>query len=141
MVAGAEALLDGLLALQALRDHGRLEAGQRILIIGASGGVGTFAVQIAKLFGAHVTGVCSTRNVELVRSIGADAVIDCTREEFTAAVTRFDLVLQLAGMASPGECRSVLARKGALLLSSGDSEGAGSGPSAGSSRRWRCRRS
>ena len=76
--------LAGLTALQALRDHGRLEAGQRILIIGASGGVGTFAVQIAKSLGAHVTGVCSTRNVKLVRSIGADALIDYTREDFTA---------------------------------------------------------
>lgn len=120
--------LAGLTALQALRDHGRLEAGQRVLIIGASGGVGTFAVQIAKSLGAHVTGVCSTRNIELVRSIGADAVIDYTREEFTAAATPFDLILQLAGMAAPGECRRVLARKGALLLSSGDSEGRWIGP-------------
>jgi NADPH:quinone reductase-like Zn-dependent oxidoreductase len=120
--------LAGLTALQGLRDHGRLEAGQRILIIGASGGVGTFAVQIAKSFGAHVSGVCSTRNVELVRSIGADAVIDYTREEFTAAATPYDLILQLAGMASPVDCRRVLARKGALLLSSGDSEGRWIGP-------------
>ncbi len=120
--------LAGLTALQALRDHGRLEAGQRVLIIGASGGVGTFAVQIAKSLGAHVTGVCSTRNIELVRSTGADAVIDYTREEFTAAATPFDLILQLAGMAAPGECRRVLARNGALLLSSGDSEGRWIGP-------------
>lgn len=120
--------LAGLTALQALRDHGRLEAGQRILIIGASGGVGTFAVQIAKSIGAHVTGVCSTRNVELARSIGADAVIDYTREDFTAAATSFDLILQLAGTASPGECRRVLAPKGALLLSSGESEGRWIGP-------------
>jgi NADPH:quinone reductase-like Zn-dependent oxidoreductase len=120
--------LAAMTALQALRDHGRLNAGERILIIGASGGVGTFAVQIAKSFGAHVTGVCSTRNIELVRSIGADAVIDYTREDFTSAASRFDLILQLAGMASPGECRRVLARKGALLLSSGDSEGRWIGP-------------
>jgi NADPH:quinone reductase-like Zn-dependent oxidoreductase len=120
--------LAAMTALQALRDHGRLNAGERILIIGASGGVGTFAVQIAKSFGAHVTGVCSTRNIALVRSIGADAVIDYTREDFTSAASRFDLILQLAGMASPGECRRVLARKGALLLSSGDSEGRWIGP-------------
>ena len=120
--------LAGLTALQALRDHGRIGAGQRILIIGASGGVGTFAVQIAKSFGAHVIGVCSTRNVDLVRSIGADDVIDYTREDFAAAATSFDLILQLAGMASPVECRRVLARKGALLLSSGDSEGRWIGP-------------
>jgi NADPH:quinone reductase-like Zn-dependent oxidoreductase len=120
--------LAGLTALQGLRDHGRLVAGQRILIIGASGGVGTFAVQIAKSMGAHVTGVCSTRNIELVHSIGADAVIDYTREDFTAAATSFDLILQLAGMASPGECRRVLAPKGALLLSSGDSHGRWIGP-------------
>lgn len=120
--------LAGLTALQALRNHGRLEAGQRVLIIGASGGVGTFAVQIAKSSGAHVTGVCSTRNVELVRSIGADAVIDYAREDFTAAATSFDLILQLAGTASAGECRRVLAPKGALLLSSGDSEGRWIGP-------------
>jgi NADPH:quinone reductase-like Zn-dependent oxidoreductase len=86
-----------LTALQGLRDHGRIEPGQEVLIIGASGGVGTFAVQIAKSFGAEVTGVCSTRNVDMVRSIGADHVIDYTQEDFTDGGRRFDLVFETAG--------------------------------------------
>jgi NADPH:quinone reductase-like Zn-dependent oxidoreductase len=107
-------------ALQGLRDTGRLRPGQTVLVIGASGGVGTFAVQIAKALGAEVTGVCSTRNVEMVRSIGADHVIDYTREDVIRGDRRYDLVLQLAGTRSPSECRRALTPGGTLVLSSGD---------------------
>jgi NADPH:quinone reductase-like Zn-dependent oxidoreductase len=115
-------------ALQGLRDHGRVEPGQRVLIIGASGGVGTFAVQIAKWLGANVTGVCSTRNVELVGSLKADHVIDYTREDFTRNGQTFDLILQLAGTQSPSDLRRALTPTGTLLLSSGDSNGRWIGP-------------
>src|SRR5215213_10071574 len=87
----------GLTALQAVRDHGRVTPEQEVLIIGASGGVGTFAVQIAKAFGAYVTGVCSTQKVEMVRSIGADHVIDYTREDFAQSERRYDLILVIVG--------------------------------------------
>jgi NADPH:quinone reductase-like Zn-dependent oxidoreductase len=120
--------LAALTALQGLRDHGRIESGQKVLIIGASGGVGTFAVQIAKWFGAHVTGVSSTRNVDMVRSIGADHVIDYTREDFTQNGQKYELILQLAGTRSPSDCRRALTSKGTLLLSSGDSSGRWIGP-------------
>jgi NADPH:quinone reductase-like Zn-dependent oxidoreductase len=120
--------LAGLTALQGLRDHGRVQPGQKVLIIGASGGVGTFAVQIAKSFGADVTGVCSTRNVDLVRSIGADHVIDYTQEDFTQSGQKYDLILQLAGTRSPSDCRRALTPKGKLLLSSGESDGRWIGP-------------
>jgi NADPH:quinone reductase-like Zn-dependent oxidoreductase len=107
-------------ALQGLRDMGKLQAGQKVLVIGASGGVGTFAVQIAKVLGAEVTGVCSTRNVDLVRSIGADHVVDYTREDFSRGEQRYDLIFQLAGTARASECRRVLTPKGTLVLSSGE---------------------
>ncbi len=118
----------GITALQGLRDVGKLQPGQRALIVGASGGVGTFAVPLAKHFGAHVTGVCSTRNLELVRSLGADHVIDYTQEDWTTSPEPYDLVLHLAGRDSPGRCRTVLTPKGSLILSSGDSDNRWLGP-------------
>ncbi|RUS29079.1 alcohol dehydrogenase zinc-binding domain protein [Jimgerdemannia flammicorona] len=102
-------------ALQAVRNAGRLERGQKVLINGAAGGVGTFAVQIAKSFGAEVTGVCSTRNVETVRSIGADHVIDYTREDFTLSGQRYDLIIDIVGNHSFSEFRRVLATKGTYV--------------------------
>jgi NADPH:quinone reductase-like Zn-dependent oxidoreductase len=120
--------LAGLTALQGLRDAGRLRPGQRVLIIGASGGVGTFAVQIAKDLGAHVTGVCSTRNLNVVKSLGADEVIDYTRQDFAAGGAKFDVIFQLGGTHSPSHCRRALTPRGRLVLSSGDSDGVWIGP-------------
>jgi NADPH:quinone reductase-like Zn-dependent oxidoreductase len=104
-----------LTALQALRDKGRVQPGQKVLINGASGGVGTFAVQIAKSLGAEVTGVCSTKNVELVRSLGADHVIDYTREDFTQGERRYDLILDNVGNRSLQENRRVLTPSGTYI--------------------------
>ena len=104
-----------LTALQSLRDKGKLQVGQKVLINGASGGVGTFAVQIAKSYGADVTGVTSTRNVELVRSLGAAHVIDYTHEDYTAASQRYDLILDLVGNRSFLENRRVLAPHGTYI--------------------------
>jgi NADPH:quinone reductase-like Zn-dependent oxidoreductase len=120
--------LAALTALQGLRDHGQIQAGQKVLIIGASGGVGTFAVQLGKSFGAEVTGLCSTRNLDLVRSIGADHVIDYTKEDFTQSGQKYDLIFQLAGTRSPSDCRRALTSKGKLILSSGESDGRWIGP-------------
>ena len=103
-------------ALQGLRDKGKIQAGQKVLINGASGGVGTFAVQIAKSFGTEVTGVCSTRNIDLVRSIGADHVIDYTKEDFTKSDQRYDLIFDLVGNHSFSERRRVLTPNGICVM-------------------------
>ncbi|MEZ5141825.1 MAG: NAD(P)-dependent alcohol dehydrogenase [Acidimicrobiales bacterium] len=112
----------GVTALQALRDHGRVRPGHAVLVNGASGGVGTFAVQLARHLGAEVTGVCSTRNVELVRSLGAAEVVDYTRDDFTRGGPRYDVILDLIGNRSTRECRRVLAPKGVYIASFGQPE-------------------
>jgi NADPH:quinone reductase-like Zn-dependent oxidoreductase len=109
----------GLVALQAIRDHGKVRAGQKVLINGASGGIGTFAVQIAKSLGAEVTGVCSTRNVELVRSIGADHVIDYTKEDFTQKDQRYDFILDNVANHSLSDLRRALTPTGTLVPNGG----------------------
>jgi NADPH:quinone reductase-like Zn-dependent oxidoreductase len=106
----------GVTALQALRDHGHIQPGQKVLINGASGGVGTFAVQIAKSFGAEVTGVCSTRNIELVRSLGADHVVDYKHEDFTTAGKRYDLIIDNVGNHSPSALRRALVPNGTVII-------------------------
>jgi NADPH:quinone reductase-like Zn-dependent oxidoreductase len=115
----------GMTALQGLRDHGRVTAGQHVLVIGASGGVGTFGVQIAKALGAEVTGVCGPTNLDLVRSIGADHVVDYSRTDVTTADERYDVIFQVAGTASPRRLRQILTPGGTLVLSSGQGRIAG----------------
>jgi len=110
-----------LVALQGLRDQGRIQPEQRVLIAGASGGVGTFAVQIAKSFGAKVTGVCGTRNLDMVRSIGADHVIDYTHEDFTQSEQRYDLILATAGYRSIFDYRRALSPQGIYVETGGSS--------------------
>lgn len=119
-----------LTALQGLRDQGRIQPGQKVLINGASGGVGTFAVQIAKSLGAEVTGVCSTRNVELVRSLGADHVIDYTQEDFTKGVQKYDVILDNVGNRSLSEYRRVLGPTGIYVMigAGGPNDGRWIGP-------------
>ena len=109
----------GLVALQALRDHGNVRAGQKVLINGASGGIGTFAVQIARALGAEVTGVCSARNVDMVRSIGADHVVDYTREDFTHKNQRYDFILDNVANHSLSDLRGALTPTGTLVPNSG----------------------
>ena len=109
----------GITALQAVRDKGKVQPGQKVLINGASGGVGTFAVQIAKSFGADVTGVCSARNADLVRSLGADHVIDYTKEDFTKGEQRYDVILDNVANHSLSECKRVLTPKGKYVMIGG----------------------
>jgi NADPH:quinone reductase-like Zn-dependent oxidoreductase len=107
-------------ALQAVRDQGRVQPGQRVLVIGAGGGVGSYAVQIAKASGAHVTGVCSTAKVDLVRSLGADEVVDYTQADVTESGQRYDVVLDIAGNRPLGRLRRVLAPRGTLVIVGGE---------------------
>jgi len=111
--------ISGFTALQALRDQAKVQPGQKVLVIGASGGVGTYAVQIAKAFGAEVTGVCSTRNVDMVRSIGADHVIDYTKEGITQRGQRYDVILDTAGNRSVAELRGALTHEGTVVIVGG----------------------
>jgi NADPH:quinone reductase-like Zn-dependent oxidoreductase len=115
--------ISALTALQALRDTGKVQSGQRVLVIGAAGGVGSFAVQLAKAFGAEVTGVCSTTKVDLVRSIGADLVIDYTREDFTDGARHWDLIVDTAGRRSLSQLRRALTRRGTLVIVGGEGGG------------------
>ena len=119
----AAAPISGLTALQAIRDTGKVQPGQTVLIIGAAGGVGTFAVQLAKAFGAKVTGVCSTAQVDLVRSIGADEVIDYTREDFADGARHWDLIVDTAGRRSLSHLRRALAPRGTLVIVGGEGGG------------------
>ena len=114
--AAASLPVAGLTALQGLRDKAQLQPGQQVLVNGASGGVGTFAVQVAKALGAEVTAVCRTRNVEQARSIGADHVVDYTRDDFTRSGQRYDVLFDVAGSRSFRECKRVLAREGTLVM-------------------------
>ncbi|PBC75765.1 NADPH:quinone reductase-like Zn-dependent oxidoreductase [Streptomyces sp. TLI_235] len=115
--------VSGCTALQALRDTGRLRAGQQVLVIGAAGGVGSYAVQLAKALGAEVTGVCSTGKTELVRELGADRVLDYTREEITEGGHRYDLILDTAGNRPLGLLRGALTPRGTLVIVGGEGGG------------------
>jgi NADPH:quinone reductase-like Zn-dependent oxidoreductase len=115
--------ISGLTALQGLRDHGKVSRGQKVLIIGASGGVGTYAVQLAKVFGAEVTAVCSTTKVDMVRSLGADHVIDYARDDFAQADPRYDVILDIGGNAPLSRLRRALAPKGTLVIAGGETGG------------------
>ena len=119
----AAAPISALTALQAVRDRGQVQPGQKVLIIGASGGVGTFAVQIAKAFGAEVTGASSTTKVDLVRSIGADHVIDYSRADFANGEQRFDVIVDIGGNSSLTHLRRALTAKGTLVITGGETDG------------------
>ncbi|MGK5171577.1 NAD(P)-dependent alcohol dehydrogenase [Geodermatophilus sp. CPCC 205761] len=119
----AAAPISGLTALQAVRDHGRVRSGQRVLVIGASGGVGSFAVQIAKAYGAEVTGVCRTSKVEAVRALGADHVVDHTREDPTDGRQRYDVVLDIGGNRRLTHLRRALTPRGRLVIVGGENGG------------------
>jgi NADPH:quinone reductase-like Zn-dependent oxidoreductase len=123
-------------ALQALRDKGKIHPGQTVLINGASGGVGTFAVQIARLYGAIVTGVCSTRNLAMVRSLGADQVIDYTREDFTKGSQRYDLIIDTVGTHSLSDYRRALNPEGSLVIVGSLDKGHWLGPLTGTINAW-----
>jgi NADPH:quinone reductase-like Zn-dependent oxidoreductase len=115
--------ISGLTALQGLRDHAKVRPDQKVLIIGASGGVGTYAVQMAKVFGAHVTGVCSTTKVDLVRSLGADQVIDYTRDDFADGQQGYEVILDVGGNSSLSRLRRALTPKGTLVIAGGETDG------------------
>jgi NADPH:quinone reductase-like Zn-dependent oxidoreductase len=115
--------ISGLTALQALRDVAKVQAGQKVLVIGASGGVGTYAVQVAKAFGAHVTGVASTSKLDLVRAIGADEVIDYTTQDFAAGDTRYDVIVDIGGNASLARLRRALTPTGTVAIVGGETGG------------------
>ncbi len=115
--------MSGLTALQALRDAGRLEPGQSVLVIGASGGVGSYAVQIAVSMGAHVTGVASTAKLDLVRSLGAECVVDYTCEDFADSARRYDLILDIGGNSPLSRLRRALTPRGTLVIVGGESGG------------------
>ncbi len=115
--------VSGATALQAVRDHGRVQAGEKVLILGASGGVGSFAVQIAKASGAEVTGVCSTTKVDMVRALGADCVVDYTAEDFADGGPRYDVILDIGGNARLTRLRSALTPRGRLIIVGGETDG------------------
>jgi len=115
--------ISGMTALRALHDAGHLESGQRVLIVGASGGVGSYAVQLAKAFGSHVTGVSSTAKIDLVRSLGADRVIDYTHDDFADGAEHYDLILDIGGGSSLSRLRRALSPRGTLVIVGGEGGG------------------
>jgi NADPH:quinone reductase-like Zn-dependent oxidoreductase len=119
----AAVAVSGLTALQAVRDHGRVQPGHRVLVIGASGGVGSYAVQLAKAFGAEVTGVASSTKLDLVRSLGADHVLDYGREDFADGARRYDIIIDIGGNSTLGRLRRALTPRGTLVITGGETDG------------------